>query len=65
MLAGNSEMITSMARTLLHTMTQDKRDELLVQLVNKNRDKLLQKGRKVAANKGIRVQLCDLTARRF
>ena len=29
------------------------------------RDKLLQKGRKVAADKGIRVQLCDLTARRF
>ena len=38
-LAGNPEMITSMARKLLHTMTQDKRDELLVQLVNKNREK--------------------------
>ena len=54
-----------MARTLLHTMSQEKRDELLVQQLNKNRDKLLQKGRKVAADKGNRVQLCDLTARRF
>ena len=64
-LAGNSEMITSMARTLLHTMTQDKRDELLVQLVNKNRDKLLEKGRKAAEEKGVGVRLCDVTARKF
>ena len=63
-LAGNPEMITSMARKLLHTMTQDKRDELLVQLVNKNRDKLLEKGRKAAEEKGIGVRLCDVTARK-
>ena len=64
-LAGNPEMIPSMARKLLHTMTQDKRDELLVQLVNKNRDKLLEKGRKAAEEKGIDVRLCDVTARKF
>lgn len=64
-LAGKPEMLTGMARTLLHTMSQDKRDELLVQLVNKNRDKLLNKGEKVAAKKGIRVKLCDVTARKF
>ena len=52
-IAGNPEVFTSMARTLLHTMSQEKRDELLVQQVNKNRDKLLQKGRKAAADKGI------------
>ena len=60
-----AERITSMARKLLHTMTQDKRDELLVQLVNKNRDKLLEKGRKAAEEKGIGVRLCDVTARKF
>ena len=54
-----------LARTLLHTMTQDKRDELLVQLVNKNRDKLLEKGRKAAEEKGVGVRLCDVTARKF
>ena len=64
-LSGNSDMLTSVARTLLHTMSQDKRDELLVQLVNKNRDKLLEKGRKAAEEKGIGVRLCDVTARKF
>ena len=64
-LSGNRNMAVSMARTLLNTMPQAKKDELVVQLINKNRDKLLQKGRKVAADKGIRVQLCDLIARRF
>ena len=64
-LAGNAEMLTGMARTLLHTMSRDKQDELLVQLVNKNRAKLLEKGAKAAADKGIRVQLCDVSARKF
>lgn len=64
-LANNPEMLTSMARKLLGTMSQEKRDELLVQLINKNRDKLLEKGAKAAGEKGIRVRLCDLTARKF
>ena len=64
-LAGNSEMITSMARTLLHTMTQDKRDELLVQLVRKNRDKLLQKGSALAEKNGIKLHLYDVSARKI
>ncbi len=64
-LAQNPEVMTSMARTLLGTLTQEKRDELLVQLVNKNREKLLQKATKAAADKGIQVKLCDLTARKF
>ena len=42
-LANNPDMLTSMARTLLGTLSQEKRDELLVQLLNKNREKLLQK----------------------
>ena len=46
-------------------MSQEKKDELLVQLVNKNRDKLLEKGRKAAEEKGIDVRLCDVTARKF
>lgn len=64
-LSNNQEMLTSMARTLLHTMSQGKRDELLVQLINKNRDKLLEKGRAAAAQKGVQVKLCDVTARKF
>ena len=64
-LANNPEMLTSMARKLLGTMSQEKRDELLVQLINKNRDKLLEKGTRAAGEKWIRVRLCDLTARKF
>ena len=64
-LAQNPEVMTSMARTLLGTLSQEKRDELLVQLLNKNREKLLQKGAKATAEKGIQVKLCDLTARKF
>ena len=64
-LANNPDMLTSMARTLLGTLSQEKRDELLVQLINKNRDKLLEKGRAAAAQKGVQVKLCDVTARKF
>ena len=64
-LAGNPEVFTSMARTLLHTMSQEKRDELLVQQLNKNRDKLLQKGGALAAKNGVRLQLCDVAAKKI
>ena len=64
-LTNNPDMLTSMARTLLGTLSQEKRDELLVQLLNKNREKLLQKATKTATDKGIQVKLCDLTARKF
>lgn len=64
-LANNQDMATSMARTVLSKMSQEKKDELLVQLVNKNRDKLLEKGHKLAEKKEIELQLCDITARKF
>ena len=64
-LAGNPEMAASMARTLLNAMPQEKKDELVVQLVTKNRDKLLQKGRELAARSGVRLQLCDVAARKL
>ena len=64
-LAGNPEVFTSMARTLLHTMSQEKRDELLVQQLNKNRDKLLQKGGELAAKNGVRLRLCDIAAKKL
>ena len=64
-LSGNRNMAVSMARTLLNTMPQAKRDELVVQLINKNRDKLLQKGRALAAKNGVRLQLCDVAAKKI
>ena len=44
---------------------QAKKDELVVQLINKNRDKLLQKGRALAAKNGGRLQLCDVAAKKI
>ena len=64
-LAGNPDMAASMARTVLDKMPQEKKDELLVQLLNRNRDKLLEKGRTLAAENGVRLQLCDVSARKF
>ncbi len=64
-LSGNRGMAVSMARTLLNTMPQAKKDELVVQLINKNRDKLLQKGRALAAKNGVRLQLCDVAAKKI
>ena len=59
-LAGNQDMAVGMARTLLNTMPQEKKDELVVQLLTRNRDKLLQKGRELAAKNGVRLQLLSL-----
>ena len=64
-LSGNRGMAVSMARTLLNTMPQEKKDELVVQLLTRNRDKLLQKGRALAAKNGVRLRLCDIAAKKL
>ena len=48
-LAGNPDVAASVARTVLGTMSQEQKDQLLVQLVTKNREKLLDKGNQAAA----------------
>ena len=47
-LAGNPDVAASVARTVLGTMSQEQKDQLLVQLVTKNREKLLDKGNRAA-----------------
>ena len=63
-LAGNPEMATNMARTILKTMSQEKKDELLLQMVAKHRDKILAGGRSALSGRGIGVELCDITAKK-
>lgn len=65
MLSGSPEMAAAMVRTALRAMSQEKKDELLVQLVTKNRDKLLQKGGELAEKNGIKLHLYDVSARRI
>ena len=64
-LAGNPDMAASVARTVLGTMSQEQKDQLLVQLVTKNREKLLDKGNRAARDKGIGVQLCDVAGQKL
>lgn len=64
MLGGSPEMAATMARTALHTMNQDKRDELVVQLVSRNREKLLEKGEAMAQKNGVKLKLRDVNARK-
>ena len=64
-LSGNSAMASNMARGLLEKLPQEKKDELVVQLLTKNRDKLLETGRTAAAKNGIRLQICDVSAKKI
>jgi len=54
-----------MARRALRAMSQEKKDELLVQLVTKNRGTLLQKGGELAEKNGIKLHLYDVSARKI
>ena len=63
-LANNPDMAASMARTILGKMSQEKKDELVLQMLAKHRDKILQKGRGLLAKKNICVELCDISARK-
>lgn len=62
MLSGSPEMAAAMAR---RAMSQEKKDELLVQLVTKNRGTLLQKGGELAEKNGIKLHLYDVSARKI
>ena len=50
---------------MLGAMSQEQKDQLLVQLVTKNREKLLDKGNQAARSRGIGVQLCDVAVRKL
>ena len=58
-------ILASVARTVLGTMSQEQKDQLLVQLVTKNREKLLDKGNQAVRSRGIGVQLCDVAVRKL
>ena len=65
MLAKNPEMATGVFKTILNKMTQEQRDELVVQQIQKNRDSLIRKGAQAAAKNGISMQISDISARKL
>lgn len=64
-LAGNPDMAASMAQKLLDTMSQEQKDQLVLQLLGKNREKLLDKGNELLRRRGIGAQLCDVSVRKI
>ena len=57
----NSELATKAARKLLHTMSQEKKDELVVELLTKKREVLMEKGTNLAKKKGIGMLIKDIS----
>ena len=55
----------NVGQAALGAMSQEQKDRLLVQLVTKNREKLLDKGNRAARDKGIGVQLCDVAVQKL
>lgn len=64
-LAGNSALTASMAQKLLDTMSQEQKDQLLIQLLGKNREKLLQKGNRLLRERSIGAHICDVSVRKI
>lgn len=64
-LAGNPDMAASMAQKLLDAMSQEQKDQLVLQLLGKNREKLLDKGNELLRRRGIGAQLCDVSVRKI
>lgn len=62
-LSQNPDMATSMARTMLNKLSHEKKDELLIQLLTKNRDKLLRTGQNALTTHQIHARVCDISAR--
>ena len=58
------EFATGAARKVLAKMSQKKKDELVVELMNKKRAVLMEKAADLAAKKGIGVKICDISAER-
>lgn len=59
--AKNPDTAVSMARTVLSKMSQEKKDELLIQMMEKYRDKLLHAGEKALAHRDVHLKLCGFS----
>jgi len=65
LLGRNSDNISGVVRQVLKTMSQEKKDEFLLQLLEEKKDVVLTKANKMAAKKGAGVKVLDISARRL
>ena len=62
-LAKTPATATAMTHMLLKTMPQEKRNDLLVQLAAKHRDKILEKGRELLGKNSVKMEICDFSVK--
>ena len=64
LIGRNKEGLHGVARQMLKSMSQEKRDEFLLQLLQEKKSLFLGKANEKAAEKGIGVKVLDLSAKR-
>lgn len=64
-IGSKEEKLTKMAHKLLGRMSQEKKDDKLVDLAAKKRDVIIEKISDAAEKKGIGVQICDISVRKI
>ena len=65
LLGRNREGLGGVARHLLKTMSQEKRDELLLQLLNEKKQLILTKANQKAAEEMLGVRILDASAQKI
>ena len=64
LLGRNTENLSGVVRQVLKTMSQEKKDEFLLQLLEEKKDVVVSKANKFAAKKGAGVKVLDISGRR-
>ena len=64
-IGGKKEKLTKMAHKLLGKVSQEKKDQTIVDLATKKQAMIIEKVSAVAAKKGIGVQICDISVRKI
>ena len=64
-IGGKKEKLTKMAHKLLGKVSQEKKDQTIVDLATKKQAMIVEKVSAVAAKKGIGVQICDISVRKI
>ena len=65
LLGRNREGLTGVARQLLKTMSQEKRDEFLLQLLMEKKELIIQKANEKCQSEGLGVRAIDLTVKKI
>lgn len=65
LLGRNREGLTGVARQLLKTMSQEKRDEFLLQLLTEKKELIIQKANEKSLSEGLGVRAIDLTVKKI